>query len=450
MNWETLLNKQRFGTTQIETNENHLIRNPFETDYDRIIFSSYFRKLQDKTQVFPLPENNFVHNRLTHSLEVSSVGRSLGREVAYKILPPPTKKNELKWYSQIIDFGSIVAAACLAHDIGNPPFGHSGEKAISEYFITHPEGQKFKNKTTEEEWNDLISFEGNAQGFRLLCNNQYSHKMKLTYGTLATFSKYPCQSFFKEKDKNKRSHQKYGFFQSEKKQFINIAQNTQLIETHTEKAWERHPLTYLVEAADDICYHIIDMEDACRLGWIHSEVVQEKFIHIIEKNFQPDKLKKYNSPQEKIAVLRALTIKSLIQQTSEVFITHQQQIMNGTFKEDLFSILPSKNILKNIKELSRKEIYNSHPVKQKEIAGFEVISGLMEAFCTSSYKVFSKDNPSHKNKIICNLLPEDIQPQLQNTNTIYLQLRIILDFISGLTDGNALALYRNIKGISIP
>ena len=442
MTWKELLNSDRYGTKK--TSSYDPARSPFEMDYDRIIFSYPFRRLQDKTQVFPLPDHDFVHNRLTHSLEVSSVGRSLGKLVGEEIL-----KQEKDLAFTTADFGAIVAAASLAHDIGNPPFGHSGEKAISEFFITPPDGQKFKAHVSEEQWADLVSFEGNAQGLRLLCH-EHNRGLRLTYATLAAFAKYPCQSHFSGKDETKKSQKKYGFFDSEKPVFEAVARATGLIEEVPGSAWARHPLVYLVEAADDICYHIIDLEDGCRLGWVSYEVARELLAEVIGSKYQPTKLAELETTEEKMAMLRAVAINTVVGQAAVAFLENEEAILAGTLNSDLFSLVPSSKALQEIAELSVKKIYQSRQVVEKEAAGFEVISGLMLAFCNAAYRNRFNDKPGYKDKLVFKLLPKDILLMVEKTTSVYALLRVVLDFVSGLTDGHALSLYRNLTGISMP
>ncbi len=442
MTWKELLNSQRFGATKTVSFDP--TRSPFEMDYDRIIFSYPFRRLQDKTQVFPLPDHDFVHNRLTHSLEVSSVGRSLGKMVGERILE---REKDLELTAS--DFGSIVAAACLAHDIGNPPFGHSGEKAISEFFLNHTEGRIFESKVSKEEWADLVNFEGNAQGLRLLCHPQ-NKGLRLTYATLAAFTKYPCQSAFEGKSKKKKSQKKFGFYQSEAGIFLEVAKATSLKEDIKVIAWARHPLVYLVEAADDTCYHIIDLEDGCRLGWVNYEVARDLLAEIIGQAYKPQKLDELETVEEKMATLRALAINTLVGQLTQAFLDHEEEILDGTLNADLFSLVPSSSALKKISELSVSQIYQSRQVIEKEAAGFQVISGLMEAFCNAAYKVHFDDKPGYRDKLVFKLLPPDILIGIQKSTTPYQLLRTVLDFVSGLTDGHALSLYRNLTGISLP
>jgi len=276
MNWQQLLSSGLAGQKSIFTTEPS--RSAFERDYDRIIFSHPFRRLQDKTQVHPLPEHDFVHTRLTHSLEVSSVGRSLGKKVGEVIVQ---RHPELSNHFSSFDFGAVVAAGALTHDLGNPPFGHAGEEAISDFFRHHEFGKSFQNEVSEAQWADLINFEGNAQGFRILNKNQYG--LKLTFATLAAFTKYPCPSLFDQRDKSKKSQKKFGFFQTEKESFKEVAEQVGLT-VQSESNWGRHPLTFLVEAADDICYSIIDLEDGCSLGLVSYEEARILFEGVITKN----------------------------------------------------------------------------------------------------------------------------------------------------------------------
>ncbi len=325
-------------------------------DYDRIIFSHPFRRLQDKTQVHPLPEHDFVHTRLTHSLEVSSVGRSLGKKVGEKIIE---RNPELKDEFTLFDFGAIVAAAALAHDLGNPPFGHAGEDAFSDFFL---ENNRWKDKMTESEWMDLIKFEGNAQGFRIL--NQGEYGMKLTCATLGAFTKYPCPAFFPSRDKSKKSQKKFGFFQSEQKLFMELAEQLQL--NSVGGAWSRHPLAFLVEAADDICYSIIDLEDGCRLGLVSFEEIINLLAPILKDKLDRKKLASDQSLNKKLGTLRALAIGELIDTCTAVFLKHEKEIIAGTFDHALTDLCEYEHALKKITEVSVQKIYRArhelHPL----------------------------------------------------------------------------------------
>ncbi|MBK5279156.1 MAG: deoxyguanosinetriphosphate triphosphohydrolase [Bacteroidia bacterium] len=441
MNWLQLLSSQRTGQKQ-STHEQS--RSAFEQDYDRIIFSHPFRKLQDKTQVHPLPELDFVHTRLTHSLEVSSVGRSLGKRVGEIVL---RKHPELDKKFSLFDFGAIVAAASLAHDIGNPPFGHAGEDAISDFFAHHHQGLSFKEKVSEVEWNDLIKFEGNAQGFRLLTKNQYG--LKLTFATLGAFTKYPCPSLFPQRDKSKRSQKKFGFFQTEKELFEEVAMQLGLNEK-TERVSLRHPLAFLVEAADDICYSIIDLEDGCSLGLVSYEEAKGLFEGVITKNKSKlGKLDQLVSQQEKIGYLRALAIGDLMDECSTLFLAKEDDILAGRFDLALADHCPSKNALTDIIKVSKLKIYQARQVVEVEAAGHEVLPGLLDEF-TKAGLYLMQDTKSRKYENLQLLLPHEVQLDIKaQPENVYFMLRSIVDFISGLTDRHAISLYRKIKGISV-
>ncbi|RAW03507.1 deoxyguanosinetriphosphate triphosphohydrolase [Pseudochryseolinea flava] len=440
MNWKSLLSAQRSERTPAYSEPS---RSAFEQDYDRIIFSHPFRRLQDKTQVHPLPEHDFVHTRLTHSLEVSSVGRSLGKKVGSVILDRnPSLKTDFTLY----DFGAIVAAASLAHDLGNPPFGHAGEDAISDFFNLHPIGKSFQDKLSVEEWSDLTHFEGNAQGFRIVNKNQYG--LKLTYATLGAFTKYPCTSHFPNRDKSKRSQKKFGFFESEKKIFQSIASALQL-KQQDENSWHRHPLTYLVEAADDICYSIIDLEDGCSLGLVRYEDARELFMGVISKN--KDKLAKLDqlsSQQERIGYLRALAIGDLMEECSTLFLDHEREILDGSFDQALADLCFSRHALKDIIDVSVDKIYRARKVVEIEAAGHQVIPGLLEEFTTAGVHYMEKSK-NRKYSNLQKLLPAEFEPAMAiHPSDYYRMLRLIVDFVSGLTDKHAISLYQRIKGMA--
>lgn len=439
MNWQQLLSSQRIGQKQEPTSEPS--RSAFEQDYDRIIFSHPFRKLQDKTQVHPLPETDFVHTRLTHSLEVSSVGRSLGKRVGEVILQ---RHPELKDFS-LFDFGAIVAAASLAHDLGNPPFGHAGEDAISDFFLHHPVGQSFKEKVSEAEWNDLIKFEGNAQGFRILNKNQYG--LKLSFATLGAFTKYPCPSLFPERNKSRRSQKKFGYFQSEKNLFNEVAEQLKLRQVTTD-VFSRHPLAFMVEAADDICYSIIDLEDGCSLGLVSYEEAKNLFEGVITNNkSKVGKLNAINSKAEKIGFLRALAIGDLMNECCALFLDNEKEILEGTFDQALADHCPSKEALKQIIDVSVKKIYRARQVVEIEATGHAVLPGLLEEFLQAGQHL-ALQGSSRKYSNLTLLFPEDIKWNIQQDPTPYSVARNMVDFISGLTDRHAISLFKKIKGFA--
>jgi len=440
MNWLQLLSPQRSNQSN---NFHELSRSAFEQDYDRIIFSHPFRRLQDKTQVHPLPEDDFVHTRLTHSLEVSSVGRSLGKKVGEVILQ---KNPALVKQVSLFDFGAIVAAGSLAHDLGNPPFGHSGEDAISDFFVHHPTGQAAEAKVNEAQWADLINFEGNAQGFRILNKKEYGYK--LTYATLGAFTKYPCPSLFTNRDKSKKSQKKFGFFESESKVFQEVATSLGLIR-ESDHVWCRHPLAFLVEAADDICYSIIDLEDGCRLGLLNFDEIIELLSPILKEKLDRNKLSLKSGLNEKLGILRAMVIGELIEAAATVFIDHEEAILTGRFDSALTDTCSHKEALKTISTISIEKIYRARHVVEIEAAGFEVLPGLLEAFVKASDALLKK-NKEKKYLNLAKLLPAENAIAIQaNPENTYSQLREVVDFISGLTDKHALSLYRKIKGFEI-
>jgi len=447
MNWEKLLCPLRPGESGAKTTARES-RSLFEQDYDRIIFSYPFRCLQDKTQVFPLPKTDFVHTRLTHSLEVSSVGRSLGKRTGAVMVERyyNLKKSGLTEF----DWGAIVAAAALAHDIGNPPFGHSGEDAISNYFIEDPFGERIRPYLTPAEWEDLTHFEGNAQGFRLLTKDNYQG-LKITYATLAAFSKYPRESLFPERDPGRRSQKKYGFFQAEKEKFKQVAARTDLLPLGNKNlGWSRHPLAFLVEAADDICYSIIDLEDGCNLGLVSMENTQELLVPIVGEKFNYAKFKRIAEVREKASILRALAISTLVEEVCESFVDVEKKMLEGKFDRALTSVIPSEKKLNQIIEISIQRIYHSLPVLEKEAAGFEVLSGLINAYVKAAFDFFEKKgNPGRKNASIIQLFPEGLKTALQG-KSLYPILMACLDHITLMTDSTALDTFRKIKGISLP
>jgi len=440
MNWPELLSARRFSDKSAHPRHDKN-RSRFEQDFDRIIFSQPFRKLQDKTQVFPLPEDDFVHTRLTHSLEVSSVGRSMGKNAGFFVLDKYPELNEL--YS-VHDFGSIVASASLAHDMGNPPFGHAGEDGISSFFLESEFGKLIKAGVSPEEWNDLTKFEGNAQGFRIL-NSPLYRGTEMTYASFGAFTKYPLSSS-SPKTPNRKSQKKYGYYQSNAETFKLLAEEMKLISLG-KNAWCRHPLAFLVEAADDICYGIIDLEDGCRLGLVPFTTYRDLLAEIIGENYSEEKLNKVASLNEKLGILRALAISQLVQECSDLFNEKEPELLAGTFDQALTDHIPSSKTMKVISELSVRDIYRSRVVLEKEAGGYEVIYKLMETFCTATYfQLFNKPTPRHKT--VYRLLPAEIRQQLATEGlTVYESLQFVTDFISSLTDRYAVRLYKIIYGL---
>ena len=444
MQWEQLLSLRRQGDTSKRLRkEQDDTRLGFEVDYDRIIFSSAFRSLQDKTQVIPLSKTDFVHTRLTHSLEVSVVGRSLGRLVGKQLLEKYPHLKEVHGY-HMNDFGAIVAAAALAHDIGNPPFGHSGEKAIGEYFKTG-NGQQFKGQLTDKEWQDLIDFEGNANGFSVVTGSRpgVEGSLRLTYATLGAFMKYPKESLPKKPTSN-IADKKYGFFQQDKSFFKEVASELGLISNKSgdDVGFERHPLAYLVEAADDICYTIIDFEDGINLGLIQEEFALEYLIKLVKNSIDSDKYKSLVTKEDRISYLRALAIGSLINDAVKVFIDNEKLILEGKFPFALTDKSEFKAQMNDVIKISIKNIYQSKEVIEKEVVGYQVINTLLDKF-SSAYNNKFDGKSSNYDELILKLLPEKFVTEKMS---LYERLMHICHFVSMLTDGKALQLFKIIQG----
>ena len=446
MNWEQLLSLKRFGDTQkrIRKDQNET-RIGFEVDYDRIIFSDYFRSLQDKTQVVPLSKTDFVHTRLTHSLEVSVVGRSLGRIVGKQLLEKYPKLKESGY--QINDFGAIVASACLAHDIGNPPFGHSGEKAIGEYFKTG-NGLEYKDQLSDKEWQDLIDFEGNANGFRILNESREGIEggLRLSYATLGTFMKYPKESLPK-KPTNNIIDKKYGFFQAEKSVFVDVANDLglQKIREGNDITFSRHPLAFLVEAADDICYTIIDFEDGINLGLIEEEFALEYLINLVRDTINTEKYYKLTTKQDRLSYLRALAIGNLINEAAKVFLDNEDSILKGEYQISLLEKCKYEAQINDIIKISVSKIYRSKEVVEKEIAGYKVLADLLDVFINAINNSFN-GNASNYDNLLLNVLPE----KYRTLNvSLYQRILSICSYIAGMSDGAAILLHKKIKGIEI-
>lgn len=449
MDWGRLITNKRFGKEE-KYRENKEYRTDFQRDFDRLIFSAPFRRMQNKTQVFPLPGSIFVHNRLTHSLEVSSVGRSLGTDVARELqqLHP-----ELR-HTPFAEIGNIVSAACLAHDMGNPPFGHAGEKAIASYF-KEGRGQKLHDftdetgeKLSEEQWHDLTRFDGNANAFRLL-THQFEGRRKggfvMCYPTLAAIVKYPYASTYAT------TKQKFGFFNAESTYFRKIADEMGMIRLNAPDEplrYARHPLVYLVEAADDICYEIMDIEDAHKLRILSDE---ETFHHLLAF-FSPDHQEKLKATfayvtdiNEQIVYLRSCVINSLEHACVRTFIDHESDIMQGRFEGSLIEHLPEPLLTayRRCEELAKKHIYCHHDVLDVELAGYRIIYTLLELFMDAAVL-----NPHHA---YGRLLLSRVSSQYQlNAPHLYDRVMAVLDYISGMTDVYALDLYRKINGNSLP
>jgi dGTPase len=448
MDWNRLLSRVRLGLSRQHPDSE--ARTDFQRDFDRIVFSSAFRRLQDKTQVFPLSQSDYVRTRLTHSLEVSSVGRSLGTMVGDSVI----KRHDLKGvYPQ--DFGAVVAAACLAHDIGNPPFGHAGEDAIRLWFTTSTTGRTVLEQLTEPQRQDFLRFEGNAQGFRIITRLQSPDNpggMQLTCATLGAFTKYPRASSLPTDPPPGIAFKKFGFYQDDGDLFAETAIQLGL-EPVLPGAWSRHPLAYLVEAADDICYRIIDVEDAFRLQQLRFEDVRDLLLPLTgEPDRAQRKMGHITRPKERIEYLRAKAIGAIIEQVHQCFMENEDQILAGAFSEELLDAIPAAEAMRALKACGENQVYVSKPVVEVEAAGFEVLGGLLEAFVTTVNNIAEHGpNASSKSRMLIHLIPEPFAgPGRQPIADLYRRVLAITDFVSGMTDSYAVSLFKKLTGISLP
>ncbi|HPF10430.1 MAG TPA: dNTP triphosphohydrolase [Flavobacteriaceae bacterium] len=441
MQWEQLLSLKRQGDTHKRIrSEQDETRLGFEVDYDRVIFSAAFRSLQDKTQVIPLSKTSFVHTRLTHSLEVSVVGRSLGRAVGKALLERHPQLQKTHGY-QFHDFGAIVAAAALAHDIGNPPFGHSGEKAIGDFFSSGS-GMRFKNRLSAKEYQDLCDFEGNANGFKILTEtkNGVEGGLRLSYATLGAFTKYPKESLPK-KPSHQVSDKKFGVFQNEVPFFAEVADTLGLLKKEANR-YCRHPLAFLVEAADDICYTLIDFEDGINLGLIEEEFALEYLVNLVRDKLQSKKYSQLTQASDRLAYLRSLAISTLIEEAVILFLEHEEALLNGTFSVPLLEKCAYKAQIDDILKISIEKIYQSREVIEKEIAGYKVLGTLLEVI-TEALERKANGTARHYDRLILRKCGVGFQ---NDPKACYSYLMDACHYISQLTDGNALQWHQMIQG----
>lgn len=435
MNWKQLISNTRLGQEGFPQTKNDE-RTEFRRDYDRLIFSAPFRRLQNKTQIFPLPGSVFVHNRLTHSLEVASVGRSLGDDVGHALRQLRPELHDC----QLGELGTIVSAACLAHDMGNPPFGHSGERAIAAYFLEGP-GLKYRSDMTEAQWADLVHFDGNANAFRLLAHQFRGRRpggFVMTYSTLASIVKYPYPA-------TEATIQKFGYFVQEQNTFDKIAEHLGLIRQG--KGWCRHPLAYLVEAADDICYEIMDIEDAHKLKILSFETTRDLMLGFVtdeKRSAILDRAQMVRDKNEKVVFFRSSAIGTLIDECVKVFVNHEEEIMAGCFEGSLIgAACPRvKEAYDICVDVAFNKIYPSRDVIDTELAGYKIISTLIHLFIEAVM------NPTHA---YSQLLLDRVSSQYEiDVPDTYGRIMAILDFVTGMTDVFALDLYRKINGESLP
>lgn len=436
MSWSRLISDRRLGLEEFH-DERVQTRSDFQRDYDRLIFSSPFRRLQNKTQVFPLPGSIFVHNRLTHSLEVSSVGRSLGHEIALGLRQRHGDPSGI--FDNIRD---IVAAACLCHDLGNPPFGHSGEKTISTFFSEGP-GLEFRGMLSERQWNDLIHFEGNANSFRLLTHQFVGRRlggMAMTYSTLASIVKYPYTSM------HAGTKGKFGFFESEDEIYRRVAAQLGIPEVE-EGRFARHPLVYVMEAADDICYQIMDIEDAHKLRILSTAEVTDLMLGFFDaqgRSRAERAMARLDDPNEKIAYLRSSAVGALVTDSARAFLDNEVSILNGSFQGCLLdSIHPYlREAYERCSQTAWDKIYCAHEVVDIEIAGNRIITYLMGELVDA---VMHPERNS--SKLLLNIIPKQYDTRAEKP---YTRLQSTLDHVSGMTDVYALDLYRKLNGHSLP
>lgn len=444
MEWSRLICNKRLGLEDYHDPRQRGIRSDFQRDHDRLVFSSPFRRLQNKTQVFPLPGSVFVHNRLTHSLEVSCVGRSLANEIS-RALSHKYINEPLIW-GALDSIGEIVGAACLAHDIGNPPFGHSGENAIATFF-SEGEGQFVQDNMTEAQWNDLIHFEGNANSFRLLTHQFHGRRkggFAMTYSTLASIVKYPYESSASKKGG------KFGFFTTEKEDFTSIADELgmrRLSAPGEPLVYARHPLVYIVEAADDICYEVMDFEDAHKLKIISSETVIEHLLAYFSNDRKREiekMMATIEDPNEKIAYMRSCVIGHLVHCCAEAFVNNEETILAGNLKGTLIDNIPQRerDAYRQCVELSSTRIYTAPEVVDVELAGYRIITSLMSIFTHAV---------CHPSQSYSALLLSKIPAQYKSPDDSFFgRIQSVLDHVSGMTDVYALDLYRKLQGQSLP
>lgn len=438
MNWNQLICDKRLGMEEFHDDRHHT-RSDFQRDYDRLIFSSPFRRLQNKTQVFPLPGSIFVHNRLTHSLEVSSVGRSMGNEIALRLRD---KYASVSWTQKLDCLRDIVAAACLCHDLGNPPFGHSGEKTISTYF-SEGNGQALKEQVGNREWADLINFEGNANSFRLLTHRFKGRRnggMAMTYSSLASIVKYPYSSL------HAGEKGKFGFFSSEEEIFRRVATQLGMPETDSGK-FARHPLVYVTEAADDICYQIMDLEDAHKLKIIGLQEVVElllSFFGSTDKERMQRMMNHLDDPNEKIAYLRSNAIGAMVVDCADVFSKNEETILAGEFRGTLVDNMNPrlKDAYAKCSATAWNKIYCAPEVVDIELAGNRIITYLLDTLMDA---VMNPDK--NYSRLLLNIIPGQYDT---SASTLYERIQSVLDHISGMTDVYALDLFRKLNGHSLP
>jgi dGTPase len=447
--WSRLLSRKRVSHDGRVREPSQDARSVFERDWDRILFSAAFRRMHDKTQVFPLPDDDVVHSRLTHSLEVASVGRSLGKLVGRALSERHGLESNFEF-----DVSNVVAAACLAHDIGNPPFGHAGEDAIASFFRS-PMGVTALSRLTPRQKLDLQAFEGNAQGFRQLARLQLEADggLQLTAATLAAFCKYPRDSGSDLAAHDRVSARKHGFFQCDAPIFATVAEETGLFPSNgpeRSRCWSRHPLAFLVETADDICYSILDIEDGVRLGLVRTADAETPLRKVAtrRRSFSETRLNTYRESKDRIGYLRTIAIGQMIDECRGIFLDAEDAILNADFHRPLADEMPSRDELGQLRALARTCCYRAPEVIEIELAGYEALGGLLEHFVpAAAIDGDGETLPEREQKTLFLLRGRGVD---LGGHSSYERLLRITDYVSGMTDRHALGTYRRLKGIAIP
>ncbi len=438
MDWQRLISDKRLGMEEFHDPRTH-IRSDFQRDYDRLIFSSPFRRLQNKTQVFPLPGSIFVHNRLTHSLEVSTVGRSMAREAWMRLAPAYEGTPTYNLLGQMPD---IVATGSLSHDIGNPPFGHSGEKTISTWF-TEGKGQELRPMLTPQQWADFASFEGNANSFRLLAHQFCGRRrggFAMTYSSLASIVKYPWTSLAAgEKGK-------FGFFSSEEEAYRKVAAELGIPET-APGVFARHPFVYLVEAADDICYQIMDIEDSHRLGILSTEEVRTLLLGFFDdatRARMERAMTHLDDPNEQVGYMRSNAIGVMVGNCAEVFANNEKALLEGEMLRPLVQLMEPRlrEAYAACSATAWGKIYNAPDVVDVDIAGNRIMTYLIDVMMEA---VLHPERNS--SRLLLLKMPRQYDVRAES---LYERVQAVLDHISGMTDVYALDLFRKLNGHSLP
>ncbi len=442
MNWDKLISDKRFGLEDYH-NRRGETRSDFQRDYDRLVFSSPFRRLQNKTQVFPLPGSIFVHNRLTHSIEVACVGRSMAREVVVALM---RKYAAEPWSAKLLDIPDIVAAGCLAHDLGNPPFGHSGEKAISTYF-SEGAGSSLQAELTEAQWSDLVNFEGNANSFRQLTHQFHGRRpggFAMTYSMLASIVKYPYESRVALKPN------KFGFFCTEAEAFVRIAGELgmkRLPDAHGRLVYARHPLVYLVEAADDICYEVMDLEDAHKLKILSHEETMTLMLGFFDEERRSHMLEVMSrilDPNEKVAYMRSCVIGRLVDCCADAFVGHESEILEGTFGCSLLDCITphERRAFEECNRVSWRKIYCAPDVVDIELAGNRILTFLMDKLVGAV-----REPGLNYSRLLLSKVPEQYDV---HSPDLFTKVQSAVDHVASMTDVYALDLYRRLNGQTLP